>query len=334
MVDPSAKLQELLNGYQVTQTLHVAAVLGLSDLLAGGPRTAADLADEASCDQPSLLRLLRALCELGLYAEQPDGSYLSTDLGDALRDDGLVAGRARHVGSPSHWQAWSALEHSVRTGENAFVFQHGQSVWEYRTERPEEGAIFDAAMTANSRLTATSLLAAYDFTRFETLVDVGGGRGALIAAILGAYPSLRGVLFDQPHVVPASPLELGESVAERCTVVGGDFFISVPEGADAYLLRAVIHDWEDADAVAILQTCRRAMSPSKALLLVERILDQGPDLQRKQTALSDLNMLVAPGGRERDRREFESLLADAGFALTRIVATRSAYFVIEATPSG
>jgi hypothetical protein len=189
-------------------------------------------------------------------------------------------------------------------------------------------------MTGWSLTAAPSLLATYDFAGVETLADIGGGRGALLAAVLNAYPSIRGTLFDLPHVVSGAVDELRTgTLAERCDIIGGDAFASVPEGRDLYLMRAVIHDWDDDDAVAILQVCRQAVPATGRLLLVERILGEGDSPQRKATVFSDLNMLVAPGGRERTREEFEGMLDHAGFALHRVAPTTTGAFVIEAVPA-
>jgi hypothetical protein len=236
-----------------------------------------------------------------------------------------VAGWARLVGRPSYVHAWAALEDSVRTGENAFTRVHGTSVWEYRAARAEEQAVFDGAMTSLSAPVIEAVARAYDFGRFGSVVDVGGGRGHQLAAILARYPGLRGVLFDQPEAVATV------APGERTSVVGGDFFAAVPEGCDVYLLKAVLHDWPDEQCVAILRSCRRAMAPDGVVLLVEQVLDLAPDPVR--TAFSDLNMLVAPGGRERELAEYGSLLTAAGFSLGRAVPTGTDVFVIEALPA-
>ena len=325
-MDAVARMRAMVNGYQVSHALSAAAALGISDLLADGPRTAAQLADASGAHAPTLLRLLRALATVGVYERQDDGRFALTELGGALRSDvpGSVAGWATLVGRPSYVQAWGALEDSVRTGENAFSRVHGASVWEYRAARPEEQAVFDRAMTSLSGPVADAVAQAYDFDRFGSVVDVGGGRGHQLAAILARHPGVRGVLFDQPEAVAAVP------PGERMSVVGGDFFAAVPEGCDAYLLKAVLHDWPDDESVAILRGCRRAMAPGGVVLIVEQLLDLAPDPVR--TAFSDLNMLVAPGGRERELAEYGNLLTAAGFALGRAVPTGTDVFVIEGHP--
>jgi len=326
-MDAVARMRAMVNGYQVSHALSVAASLGLSDLLADGPRTPAELAEATGTHEPTLRRLLRALAAVGVFERQDDGRFALTELGATLRSDvpGSVAGWARLVGRPSYVRAWAGLEDSVRTGENAFTRVHGTSVWEYRAARPEEQAVFDGAMTSLSAPVIEAVARAYDFGRFGSVVDVGGGRGHQLAAVLARYPGLRGVLFDQPEAVATV------TPGERMSVVGGDFFESVPEGCDAYLLKAVLHDWPNEECVAILRSCRRAMAPGGVVLLIEQVLDLAPDPVR--TAFSDLNMLVAPGGRERELAEYGSLLTAAGFSLGRAVPTGTDVFVIEALPA-
>ena len=232
--------------------------------------------------------------------------------------------------SPYTWHVWSELEHTVRTGENAFEHLHGMSAWEYRRRHPEEGTAFDAAMLAMSRRVAGAILDAYDFGRFATVCDVAGGTGGMLAAVLRKHPQTRGILLDQPQVVVGAPAVLDE-VADRCEVVGGDIFGTIPQGADAYLLKAILHDWNDERCVEILRATRRAMAPGAVLLVLERVLTGPPyDGDADLTALSDLNMMVGPGGRERTADAYGALFAQAGLALTRVVPTASDISVIEA----
>ncbi|MEU4287879.1 methyltransferase [Kribbella sp. NPDC026596] len=333
-METSRELHRLVTGYQVSQAVHVAATLGLSDLLADGPKSVAELADATGADARSLTRLMYAMAAVGLYVGDGDERFANTELGDAFRTDApnSVAGWARLVGRPYHWQTYASLEHSIRTGENAFAAVHGESVWDYLAKHPAEQKVFDEAMTALSQAVADEVVNAYDFGQFGTVVDVGGGRGMLLAAVLSRYPSVNGVLFDRPDVV-AGAHELLSSIGvwQRCRGVGGSFFDSVPDGGDAYLLKAVIHDWPDAESVEILRTCRRSMPAHGRLLLVEQLLDESPDPVR--TALSDLTMLVVAGGQERTTDEYRSLLAAAGFDLIRTVPTGSDVFVLEAAPA-
>ncbi|MDP9220164.1 MAG: acetylserotonin O-methyltransferase [Actinomycetota bacterium] len=328
-MDPRSTLHRLVNGFQVSQALHVAAVLGLSDQLADGPRSVADLAVAASTDEQALHRLLRALATAGVYAVGEDGQFANTEVSEGLRRDapGSLAGWAAFVGRPYQWQAWASLLDSIRTGDNAFATVHGESVWAYRSTHPDEQEIFDDAMTSLSAVLAHAAADAYDFSRFGTVVDVGGGHGVLLAAILRRYPTVRGILFDQPAVVAAAGLLDDADLTGRVERVGGSFFESVPT-ADAYVLKAVIHDWPEDEAVAILRRCREAMAPDGAVLLVEQLLGSGPDPYR--AAFSDLNMLVGPGGQERTLEEYGAVFSAAGLRLTRAVPTGTAAYVIEA----
>jgi O-methyltransferase domain/Dimerisation domain len=333
-MDATRELHRLIAGYQVSQAVHVAATLGVCDLLADGPRSVVEIAETADVDARSLARLMRALVAIGLLVSDGDERFANTELGDALRADAprSVAGRARLVGRPFHWQAYGALEHSIRTGEAAFAAVHGESIWDYLAKRPDEQNVFDKAMTTLSQAVADAVVRSYDFGQFGTVVDVGGGRGMLLSALMLRYPSVDGVLFDQPDVVAgARELLSAAGVTQRCQVVGGSFFDSVPEGGDAYLLKSVIHDWPDAESVEILRACRRSMPMHGRLLLVEQLLDGSPD--PLGTAFSDLTMLVVAGGQERTTHEYASLLATAGLALTRTVPTDSDVFILEAAPA-
>jgi hypothetical protein len=331
---PSDALRQMIQGYQVSRAIHVAAALGIADLLVDGPSSAGDLATSTDTHAPTLYRLLRLLASVGVFAEGADGRFSLTPRAESLRSDvpGSQRAWAIMMGGPSFWSSWGELPHSVRTGETAFPKVHGMDRWEYLARHPEESAAFDAAMTSLSAAESAAVVGGYDFSGIGVLADVGGGAGGLLAAILAAHPPMRGILFDRPHVVAgARDLLEREGVADRCRVVGGDFLESVPGGADAYLLKSVIHDWEDELAVRILRTCRAAMSGRAKLLLAERIIRPGnePDPAK----LIDLIMLVMNGGRERTADEFERLLDAAGFRLTDIVRTASPLSVIEATPA-
>jgi len=320
----AAELRRLVNSYQLSQAIHVAAVLGIADLLADGTRSSDELAQATESDPRALYRLLRTLAAFDLFHEDDNQRFSLTDLGDALRSDApeSVAGWAAFVGRRNIRDAWTSLEESIRTGENAFKLAHDVSVWEYRAQHPEESEVFDRAMASSSKLVIRSLIDAYDFGRFGTIVDVGGGNGTLLRALIDEYPELRGVLFDQPHVVE------GVDLGERGTVVGGSFFESVPADGDAYLLKWIIHDWDDEDSVAILRNVRRN---GGALLLVDRIVE--PPNEGPETKLGDLNMLVGPGGQERTLEEFERVLGAAGYDLVGATPTASGMFVIEGKPA-
>ncbi|RWK40016.1 methyltransferase [Mesorhizobium sp.] len=329
----AAELQKLVNGFQVSQAICVAATLGIADHLKDGKRTSGELAALTNTNSQALYRLLRALASVGVFHEAEDRFFSLTPVGSALRSDvqHSVAPWAILAGRPYFRQAWSDLLHSVSTGENAFRHAHGKGVWEYRAEHPEESVIFDRAMTAMSRGVAAAVLAAYDFRRFSVVMDVAGGQGALLAEILRRNPGQRGILFDQPQVVAkAGPVFDAAGVADRCDIVAGDFFVSVPEGADAIVLKWILHDWDDDTNIRILKTCRRAMRPEGKLLVLESIL--APPNEGAGAKFGDLNMLVMPGGQERTAEEFRSLLAASDFQVVNIVEAGPRISVIEAEP--
>jgi len=330
--DPRLALLGLINGFQITQAIHVAAALGVANHLNDGPRSAGELAALTKSHPDSLYRLLRALAAVGVFREDEGRKFALTPMGDCLRTDSAtpLGAWAEVVGSAYYWQAWGHLLHSVQTGENAFQNLNGRDVWQFRAEHPEHGATFDRAMTQLSRGGAEAVIRAYDFSAFRHIVDVGGGHGLMLAAILRAHSHLRGTLFDQPHVVVGAKAVLAErGVVERCDIVGGSFFETVPVDADAYLMRVVIHDWEDDEAIAILKVCRRAMGETAKLLLIERLI--APPNEMPAAKFGDLNMLVLPRGRERTREEFSDLFAKSGLELTRIFPA-GILNVIEARP--
>jgi len=327
----SADLLRLVNGFRVTQTIYAGVELGIPDLLAEGERTADDLADASGADPPTLYRLLRALASLGIVHEGDERRFSLTDLGRPLRSDvpGSLRGWVRLQGRDYLWRSWGNLANAVREGQNSFRMVHGTDIWEWRAEHADGSAIFDEAMRSMTIGANASILDAYDFGQFGTIVDVAGGNGTLIAALLAAHPASRGILFDQEHVVSgAEPILRAAGVLDRCEIVAGSFFESVPEGADAYVLKWIIHDWEDEESVAILRTCRAAMGTDAVVLLIER--DLGQPNEDPVAKLADLNMLVMPGGRERTLDEYAALFGAADLRLVAAHPTTSGYLVIEA----
>jgi hypothetical protein len=317
----------------IPQAIHVAAKLGIADIVAKAPATTDALAVATQSNAPSLSRLLRFLASVGIFSEDSSGRFRQTPLSDALRTDHpqSVRGAAIAFGSAFLWNAFGELSTTIATGEPAFKHVFGTSFFEYLAAHPEDAAIFNAAMTSVSSVELPLVIAAYDFSCFERIVDVGGGQGALLHGILSANPKLRGVLFDLPSVVAGAASLRSGSIAERCEIVGGDFFQAVPGGADAYLMRVVIHDWNDEDALKILKNCRRAVPAHGKLLLVESVLK--PPNQPDPGRFNDLTMLVvAPGGRERSETEFTELLREAGFSLTRVLPATGLTSIIEACP--
>ncbi len=327
-------LQRMINGYMVSQALYVAARLGLADLVAAGPKPPEVLAEATGTHAPSLYRLLRALASVGVFAEDDQGRFGLTALGSPLRSDAPVplGGWAVFSGDPENWRAWGDLMYSVTTGGTAFAHVWGMPNWEYRAKNPAANAVFNAAMTSVSMIRASAVLDAYDFSQVGVLADIGGGHGAFLSAALTRHPTLRGLLFDLPHVVADAPSFLAAvGVASRCQVVGGDFFAAAPTGADVYLLSKVLHDWGDEPARAILARCHAAMRGRGRLLLVEAVVPPGNTPHPSK--LADLHMLVGTeGGRERTGEEWQALLASVGFSLTRIVPTRGDNSVLEAVP--
>lgn len=261
---PHDELRALINGYQVSQAVHVAAVLGISDLLAEGPLSSTELADRAGCDESALRRLVRALSALGLYTEDPADTFSNAELGAALRSDAPTPARdiATNAGRPYNWDSWGHLLASVRSGDNAFRMLNGTSVWEHRAAHPDDAVAFDRAMTAMTIPVVTAVADSYDFTGLSTVVDIGGGQGALLSAVLTANPTSRGVLFDLDYVLKTAPDYLSaHGVDDRVELVPGSFFESIPSSGDVYVLKSVLHDWEDDECAAILQRCREAMRP-------------------------------------------------------------------------
>jgi O-methyltransferase domain/Dimerisation domain len=333
-VPPATALRQLANGFMISQAICVAAKLGIADLLADGPRSCADLAAAAGAHVLGLRRLLRVLASVGVFAEDEAGQFHLTPMAESLQSavPGSMRAYAITRGEPWIWQPWGALLHGVQTGQVAFEHVFDTGFFSYMADHPEAAAVFDQAMTGRSSQENSAITAAYDFANVTRLVDVGGGEGTLLAAILEAYPTMEGVLFDVPPVAARARERMAaRGLDARCACVGGDFFAGVVAGGDAYLLSNVIHDWEDAQATAILKHCRQVMAQSAKLLILETIIPPGnePFLAK----LIDLQMLVLTGGRERTEPEYRGLLEAAGFRLTRVIPTPSLVSVIEGVPA-
>jgi hypothetical protein len=326
-------LFRMITGYYVSQAIYVAARLGIADLIGDSARAIEDLANQTKTHAASLRRVLRLLASSGLFAEDHEGRFSLTPIGAYLRSNvpGSMHAAALLFGGITQ-RTWGHLLQSVETGEPAFRLVFGKDPFAYFAEHPDEGANFDTAMAAFTTQIATAVAAAYDFTRFRQIVDIGGGSGALLAGILRAHPTLKAILFDLPHVVERAIPQLSAlGLADRCDVVGGDLFQEVPYGADAYLLKHVIHDWDDEGAIAILRTCRRAMHPDAKLLIIEGVyparIDQSEE--SRGAASNDVNMLVCTGGRQRSEAEFRRLYDAAGLRLTQIMPTAMPVQIIE-----
>ncbi|MDO9712825.1 methyltransferase [Paracraurococcus lichenis] len=333
-----AEVLQLATAYQGSRALHVAVRLGIPDLLANGPRSVEELAAAADAHAPSLRRLLRALVAFEVLVEEADGRFGLGALGTCLCASApdSVSDLVTMWGDEDFWRTWSELEHSVRTGETAATHLFGTSNAFARYAADERlGKVFNAGMTALSASVAAALVSSYDFSGVARVVDVAGGQGRLLVEILRSNPRARGVLMDLPTVVTgAADLLRAAGIAERCEVVEGDMFATVPVGGDVYLLKSILHDWDDESALAILRNCRRAMSDGARLLLVERVLPErvASGSNVRTLLLSDLNMLVRNGGRERTAAEFSALLGAAGLRLTQVIPTGTPFSVVEALP--
>jgi hypothetical protein len=324
------QLNQMIDGFADTQYVALAARLGIADLLAAGPLSADVLAEATHSHPDALYRALRAMAARGIFAESAGRQFALTSLSEFLRaaHPDSLRGTAIRCGG-SWYRAYGDLPYSVATGKNAFHHVHGQSLFEYLVDHPNESEMFDHAMTSSAKKAVPTVLEAYDFSWAQTVVDVAGGQGMLLSAILRAHPQMRGVLFDLPHVVAGAERLLREAgVADRCEVVGGDFFERVLPRGDLYTLRFIIHDWEDEPAAAILRNCAQAMHPQGKVALIEMVL--GEPNSAELGPLMDLDMLLIPGGRERTAEEYERLLATAGLRLTRIVPTKGFACVLEA----
>lgn len=327
-------LLELGTGAWTTAALYSAARLGIADQLAVGPAQAATIAERVGADPDGVYRLMRALAGRGVFTHRADGSFALTRVGDALRSDvdGSLRDMIVFIGHPIRWADWGHLEHSVRTGATAFSDLHGAPFFEYLATDPEFAEVFNRAMTAGSGLADDVALSQYDFTGFGLVVDIGGGHGSVLSTILRSAPEARGILFDLPSVVAnAGPTFEAAGVQARVAVTGGSFMDSVPEGGDAYVMKNIIHDWQDDDAVRILRNIRTAIGAGGKLLLLEMVLPQRADAFIGH--LLDLEMLVTAGGRERTRAEYANLLARSGFRLTRVIDTVTPLSIVEAEPA-
>lgn len=328
---PPITMLQMISGFWLSRAIYIAAKLGIADLVKDQPKSAAELAAATDTHAPSLYRVLRALASVGIFAEVENGLFQSTPLAATLQSD--ITGSLRFIAmtelGEEHYPAWEHVLHSVKTGEIAFNHRFGMPVWEFFAKNPDNAQIFNNAMTHLTASVNFAILASYNFSSFRKLVDVAGGHGGLIVGILKAYPAMRGVLFDLPHVIEFAKHRIEEEgLSDRCQLVAGDVFESVPEGGDAYLLKWILHDWNDEQSIAILKNCHRAISTDGKLLLIESVIASGNEPSFGK--FMDLNMLVMTGGRERTENEYRELLGAGGFELTRVVPTLSPFCVIEA----
>jgi hypothetical protein len=319
----------MLNGAHVAGAISCLAQLGIPDLVEAGPKSAEELATELGVNPQALYRLMRATASVGVLSEGAAGKFSETPLSAILRSNATPSLRALAImgGREWHGRGWSRLEYCVRTGKQAIDQIYGAPVFEYMQQNPEEGRIFNDAMTAISMIDSPAVADAYNFDGIHSIVDVAGGHGLLLATILQKNPHLKGTLYDLPHVVENAASGPLKTVVERCTVASGDMFSSVPAGADAYIMKHIIHDWPDDLCVKILTACRKGVNPSGKLLVVDNVIHAGNDFSSGK--FLDLQMLIFPGGRERTEKQFRDLFVAAGWRLSRIIPTTAADSIVE-----
>ena len=343
MADPTdndtTRLQAMISGYMMSQILSVTASLGIADLLGAGEASVAALAKSTGTHHRSLARLLRALAAWGILEETQPGCFRLTAFGAPLRTDvpeslhNLALVRC----GEAVWRSWSDLLHTVRTGETAFEHVFGMNSFQYTSLRPDRVAIFDDYMAGLTRRSIATILAAHDFSQYRHIVDVGGGNGALLSRILAAVPEAEGCIFDTPAGVKGARRRLEQAgVVDRCLIATGDFFEAVPQAADAYIIKSVLHDWDDGQALTILENCRRAMHPDGVLLIVERLLPEQITCceAHREITMMDMHMLVVPGGRERTIAEYAELCAAARLEPIGVRPTGSPFAIIQARKAG
>ncbi|WP_414552053.1 methyltransferase [Anabaena sp. CCY 0017] len=326
------QLKQMICGFWLTQSIYVAAKLGIADLLKDGAKSAEELAKSTEVDAESLYRLMRALCSIAIFTELENRRFQLTPMAEYLRSDvpDSLQAMAIMFGSEDwHWQPWGNILYSIKTGKPAFDDVFGTSLFPYLAQKPEAAAIFDTCMTSFSSTYINPVVSSYDFSSINTLIDVGGGHGTLLASILKNYPKVKGIVYDQEQVIEGAKQHLEASELEgRWQLLSGDFFESVPSGGDAYIMKHIIHDWDDESAIKILQNCHHVMPDNGKVLVVENVIPNPnePSLSK----FLDLEMLImTSGGRERTATEFEELFAAAGFKLTKIIPTPSSISIIE-----
>ena len=334
--DPAQLLMQLSTGYMASACIQVATKLKMPDLLAHGPRPIHELAATAGANEDRLYRVLRVLASLGVFHESAPRTFALTPAADGLRSDVPNSFRdmALWITSPFHFRVYSEMLHSVKTGEITIEHVYGKPVFEFFPQNPEISELFNNGMTCLSKVVTPALLEAYDFSGIHTLMDVAGGHGALLGAILNKYPEMRGILIDLEHVIEgAKRLPQNQALSTRCQFLAADFFAEVPSGADAIIMKHIIHDWEDDKAGTILRNCCKALAgkPNARILLVESVLPEGNEPHPGK--FIDLEMFVFPGGRERTEREFRKLFESAGLRLTRVIPMKAPLWLIEGVPA-
>jgi trans-aconitate methyltransferase len=328
---PDQLIRRMTTAFQMTQLVYVAAKLRLADHLASGPKPVSELAAASGSHADSLYRVLRALAGFGVFAELDGQRFRLTPAAELLRSDvpNSMRAAAEVRGEDWMWRSWGALIDSVKTGKTGFDLVYGKNTFDWFAENPAAGRLFDDFQGDLTRRSAAAVAAAYDFSAARVIADIGGGNGTLLAAVLERYPNARGILFDLPHVVEAAEKTLPAAISRRCELVGGDFFKAVPHGADVYLVKYILHDWDNEKSRTILGRIRQAMSASAKLLVVEDLVC-GPNVAC-EAKLGDVNMLARTGGRNRTEKEYRDLLESGGFRVTRILPTRGDLALLEST---
>jgi hypothetical protein len=327
---PQAIIMQLSMGALVTQAIYVTAKLGIADILADGEKHIDEISREAGAHSPSLYRIMRSLASLGVFNETQPRTFANTPVSEVLRADipGSMRDSMIFMGEPWHYNVWANMLHSAKTGGTAWKETYGEDVFDWFAKNPEASEIFNGCMSELSAGAAPAIVDAYDFSGIDTLADIAGGHGFLLSQILSANPEMKGILFDMEHVIAgAGPLLCGFGVDDRVEKVSGDFFTEVP-AADAYIMKHIIHDWDDERSIKILQTIHRAMKGNGKVLLAEMVIPEGNEPHPGK--MLDLEMLTSPGGLERTEVEYASLFERSGFRLNRIVPTMSPFSVIEA----
>lgn len=328
-IPPPIQMLQIISGFWVARCVYVVAKLAIADLIKDESKTADELATATGTHGPSLFRVLRVLAAVGVITQDSGNRFGGTPLSQTLcAGPGSIRAFAMTELGEEHYPAWGELLYSVRTGGIAFDKAFGEPVWEFFGKNAENAQIFNDAMSGMTTLANEAMHAAYEFPGINTIIDVGGGHGGLITGILKRNPSMRGILFDAPQVIEGAKTSIQSSgVAERCALVSGDFFKSVPEGGDAIVMKWIIHDWNDEQSVAIMKNCHRALPENGKLILIEAVVPETSEPHFSK--FIDLNMLVITGGRERTEAEFRQLYEASGFRLTRIVPSESPFSVIE-----
>lgn len=331
---PAAEqMLQIISGFWISRGVYVIAKLGIPDLLKSGPKTADELAAATNMHAPSLFRVLRALASVGVLSAEGEHFGL-TPLSEILVTDapGSLRWFAMSELGQEHYPAWGNLMHSVKTGEIAFDDFFGMDIWKYFSENPEDAAVFNNSMSNVTAATNEVITSLYDFSGFNKLVDVGGGHGGLITLLLKSNPNLKGVLFDAPEVIEgARPKVEAAGLADRCETIAGDFFREVPAGGDAYIMKWIIHDWDDRKSNTILRNIRNQISPNGRLIVVDCVVPETNEPHFSK--FIDMNMLVMTGGKERTEKEFQELLSAAGFRLLRVIHTGMPTSIVEAEPA-